>query len=126
MRMEGKYPGSKYDPAKCPFWPSVFRKNGYQTAHIGKWHTGIDAGFGRDWDFQMVWNRPAHPDNAPNYYDNQLISKNGGEPVMTKGYTTDNYTDWAIDYIDGKERDSEKPWYLWLCYGAVHLSLIHI
>lgn len=120
MRMEGQYPGSAYDPEQCPFWPSVFRKNGYQTAHIGKWHTGIDTGFGRDWDFQIVWNRPAHPKNSPNYYDNQLITKNGGEPRMTTGYTTDNYTDWAIDYIKGQERDADKPWYLWLCYGAVH------
>ncbi len=39
---------------------------------------------------------------------------------MAKGYTTDNYTDWAVEYIRGKGRDPEKPWYLWLCYGAVH------
>ena len=35
MRMEGQYPGSVYDPEQCRFWPSVFRKNGYTTAHIG-------------------------------------------------------------------------------------------
>ena len=120
MRMEGKYPGSNYDPNKCPFWPSVFRRHGYTTAQIGKWHTGIDPGFGRDWDFQIVWNRPRHPENAPFYYDKQLISRNGGPPTLTMGYTTDNYTDWAIDYIKGKERDKGKPWYVWLCYGAVH------
>ena len=44
MRMVGKYPGSEYDPEKCPFWPKVFRKYGYQTAHVGKWHTGTDTG----------------------------------------------------------------------------------
>lgn len=120
MRMEGKYPGSKYDPEKCPFWPSVFRKHGYTTAQIGKWHTGVDSGFGRDWDFQIVWNRPRHPDNAPFYYDKQLIIKNGGPPTMTLGYTTDNYTQWAIDYIKGNGREQGKPWYVWLCYGAVH------
>lgn len=120
MRMEGKYPGSAYDPNLCPFWPKVFRQNGYTTAQIGKWHTGVDAGFGRDWDYQVVWNRPAHPDNAPNYYDNQLISTNGQEPVLTKGYTTDNYTQWAVDFINGENRAADKPWYLWLCYGAVH------
>ena len=120
MRMEGKYPGSAYDPKKCRFWPSVFRENGYHTAQIGKWHTGVDPGFGRDWDYQIVWNRPRHPDNSPNYYDHQLISKNGGKPEMTRGYTTDNYTEWAIDYIEGEGRDATKPWYLWLCYGAVH------
>ncbi len=120
MRMEGAYPGSTYDPEKCPFWPSVFRKNGYTTAHLGKWHTGVDAGFGRDWDFQKVWNRPRHPENAPNYYDNQLIETNGGKPVMHRGYTTDKYTDWAVRYINERAKQPEQPWYLWLCYGAVH------
>lgn len=120
MRMDGAYPGSSYDYEQCPFWPSVFRQNGYRTAHIGKWHTGTDTGYGRDWDYQKVWNRPRFVDNAEKYYYDQLISTNGGEAVMTGGYSTDNYTDWAIDYIEGEGRASEKPWYLWLCYGAVH------
>lgn len=120
MRMEGAYPGSEYDPEKCPFWPKVFRENGYQTAHIGKWHTGVDTGANRDWDHQIVWNRPRYPSNAGKYYRDQLIETNGGEPVMTPGYSTDNYTEWAIDYLKGDGRDADKPWYLWLCYGAVH------
>ena len=120
MRMAGKYPGSEYDYRQCPFWPSVFRKHGYTTAHIGKWHTGTDDGFGRDWDHQIIWNRPRFVENAPNYYDDQIIVTNGGPPQRVAGYTTDNYTDWAIDYINGKGRDRDKPWYLWLCYGAVH------
>ena len=56
MRMEGEYPGCEYDPEQLPFWPKVFRENGYTTAQIGKWHTGTDTGYGRDWDFQLVWN----------------------------------------------------------------------
>ena len=74
MRMAGTYPASAYDPQQCPFWPRVFREHGYTTAQIGKWHTGIDAGMGRDWDWQIVWNRPLHPENAGNYYDDQLLS----------------------------------------------------
>lgn len=121
MRMEGVYPGSEYDPKQCRFWPSVFRESGYETAQIGKWHTGTDTGFGRDWDYQLVWNRPRHQGNSGNYYYDQLIEKNGGEAVMTKGYSTDNYTEWAVDYINGTEgREKGKPWYLWLCYGGVH------
>lgn len=120
MRMQPPYPGATYDPVKCRFWPSVFRQQGYHTAQIGKWHAGNDAGFGRDWDHQIVWNRPRHPDNAPNYYHDQLISFNGGEPRVVKGYSTDNYTRWAVDYIKGSNRDTTKPWYLWLCYGGVH------
>ena len=120
MRMDGPYPGSTYDPAKCPFWPSVFRKHGYTTAQIGKWHTGTDTGFGRDWDYQIVWNRPAHPETSGNYYYNQPITYQGGETKILKEYSTDRYTDWAVDFISGDGRDEAKPWYLWLCYGAVH------
>lgn len=120
MRSEGTYPGSTYDPKKCPFWPKVFRENGYVTAQIGKWHTGTDTGFGRDWDYQVVWNRPLHPENSTHYYDDQLISTNGGKSELVKGYATDNYTRWAVEFIEGKNRDPKKPWYLWLCYGAIH------
>lgn len=119
MRMTGEYPGSTYDPEQAPFWPSVFRRHGYQTAQIGKWHTGTDTGYGRDWDEQIVWNRPAHPDNAGHYYADQILSFNGQERRVG-GYSTDNYTDWAVDYINGAHRDPSKPWFLWLCYGAVH------
>ncbi|VAX41346.1 Arylsulfatase [hydrothermal vent metagenome] len=120
MRMKGTYPNSEYDPKQCKFWPAEFRKKGYTTAHIGKWHTGTDTGFGRDWDYQVVWNRPRYPENSRNYYYNQLIETNGGKPKLEKGYSTDNYTKLADEFIQGKHRDSDKPWYLWLCYTAVH------
>ncbi len=120
MRMEGEYPGSAYDPEKCPFWPKVFRENGYVTAQIGKWHTGTDSGANRDWDYQVVWNRPRHPENSGHYYDDQLVETNGGPTKLVKDYSTDNYTKWADEFIRGAHRDAEKPWYLWLCYGAVH------
>jgi arylsulfatase A-like enzyme len=119
MRMSGKYPDSTYDPQQCPFWPKVFREHGYQTAQIGKWHTGEDSGFGRDWDFQMVWDRPKHPENAGAYYTDEIIATNGVEETMP-GYPADNYTKWAVDYVNGAHRDPNKPWYLWLCYGNIH------
>ena len=102
MRMEGQYPGSEYDPEKCRFWPSVFRENGYSTCQVGKWHTGTDTGANRDWDHQIVWNRPRYPENAGNYFYDQLIETNGGPPKLTKGYSTDNYTNWAEDLFVAK------------------------
>lgn len=120
MRMTPPYPGATYDPAQCRFWPAELRRHGYHTAQIGKWHAGNDAGFGRDWDHQIVWNRPRHPDNAPNYYHDQLISFDGGEPRVVQGYSTDNYTNWAVDYIRDAKRPADQPWLLWLCYGGVH------
>ncbi|MCZ6672807.1 MAG: sulfatase-like hydrolase/transferase [Verrucomicrobia bacterium] len=120
MRMVGPYPGCEYDYRQLPFWPSYFRKNGYTTAQIGKWHTGTDTGFGRDWDYQVVWNRPRHLDNIWNYYFDQKIEVNGAPAIMIPGYSTDNYTNWAVDYIKGQTREEGKPWYLWLCFGATH------
>ena len=119
MRMEGEYPGSTYDPEQVRFWPSVFREEGYTTAQIGKWHTGRDSGYGRDWDFQVVWNRPKYVENAGNYFYDQMLEING-TPLLVPGYSTDNYTNWAVEFIEGANRDSEKPWFLWVCYGAVH------
>ena len=119
MTMAGEYPGSRYDPVQCPFVPAQFRQQGYQTAQIGKWHTGTDTGFGRDWDYQIVWNRPGHPENAGNYYTGQILTFNGVDR-LAPGYSTDNYTQWAIEYVQGQHRDPDKPWYLWLCYGAIH------
>ncbi|MCB1208818.1 MAG: sulfatase-like hydrolase/transferase [Verrucomicrobiales bacterium] len=119
MTMEGTYPGSKYDPQVCKFWPKVMREQGYFTAQIGKWHTGTDSGWGRDWDRQIVWNRPLHPENSGAYYADQIITEDGVERQVD-GYSTDNYSQWAAEFIRGKKRDPEKPWYLWLCYGAIH------
>jgi arylsulfatase A-like enzyme len=119
MRMTGANPRSTYDPDFCRFWPATFRQHGYQTAQIGKWHTGTDTGWGRDWDYQRVWNRPDNPGNAGSYYGPQIIDFNG-ERWKVEGYSTDNYTRWASDYIRGEGREADKPWYLWLCYGAIH------
>ncbi len=120
LRNSGVYPSTTYDAAQVPFWPSVFRRLGYYTAQIGKWHTGTDTGFGRDWDFQIVWNRPKHTENSTHYYDDQIITFQGKKEERVKGYSTDNYTNWAVDFIKGGERDKTKPWMLWLCYGATH------
>lgn len=123
MRSTEPYPSATYDPSQRPFWPSVFRKNGYQTAHIGKWHTGRDTGYGRDWDYQIVWNyssgRPQR-EVASEYYLNQTLQINGAPPRVVPGYATDNYTNWAEEYIRGANRDASKPWFLWLCYTAPH------
>ncbi|MEM7010497.1 MAG: sulfatase-like hydrolase/transferase [Verrucomicrobiota bacterium] len=121
MRMVDPYPASAYDPDKCPFWPKVFRENGYVTAQIGKWHTGVDGGWGRDWDHQIIWNRPKYPENAGNYFDDQIVEIDG-EVKRVAGYTTDWYTERAEKFIRGehKSRANDKPWYLWLCFGAVH------
>jgi arylsulfatase A-like enzyme len=119
MRMTGEYPNSTYDPEECPFWPKIFRQNGYTTGMIGKWHTGADTGHGRDWDYSAVWDH-TQPDIFGGYYENQKLSFDGGPPTAVGGYSTDNYTRYAIEFLNDRAREKKKPWYLWLCYDAVH------
>ena len=65
---------------------------------------GVDTGFGRDWDYQIVWNRPKYTKTSQNYYYDQPITYHGGETKVLKRYSTDQYTDWAVDFVRG-DRD---------------------
>jgi arylsulfatase A-like enzyme len=121
LRMVGPYPGTEYDPDQLEFWPKYFRKNGYTTGQIGKWHLGNDTGYGRDWDYQYAWIRPVPaPGNSREYYVHQTIRENGKDIGPLDAYATDDYTDRAIEFIRGDHRDDDEPWYLWLCYTGIH------
>jgi len=74
----------------------VFRTESYQTAQIGKWNTGIDSGRGRDWDDQVVGNRPRVPENAGSYFYDPLLVTNNGESTHEKTYRTDHCINLAI------------------------------
>jgi len=113
-RMTAVLKGS-YDPEVCRFWPAELRKSGYATAMIGKWHFGHDAGHGREWDHSVVWDQA---DIGGNWYDDQLLSIDGAAKRKVPGYSTDVYTQYAVDFV---RRDHDKPWCLWLCYNAPHL-----
>lgn len=113
------YPLCEYDPELLPFWPAHFRQNGYETACVGKWHLGEDVGHGRDWDYSVIWDRGGSKKNSWAYYDEQMVRTNGGARKPLGGYSTDRYSDLAVEYIGSKNGES-KPWFLWLCYSGVH------
>jgi arylsulfatase A-like enzyme len=119
LRLTGGYPHLNHDPKQCPFWPEVFRQEGWYTGIVGKWHTGYDHGHGRDWDFSAIWDH-TQPEIYGPYYRNQSMSINGAPPQFVGGYSTDNYTELALEFLRGRADEPERPWYLWLCYDGVH------
>ena len=102
--------------------PEVLKNQGYQTAHIGKWHLGggatspqfhgYDMVYGGSWAglpatfFYPFFNGEAYPELKED-------SKKGD-------YLTDVLTDKALRYI---ETNKEEKFYLSLCYYAPHVPI---
>lgn len=119
MHLPSGYPYYVRDPDQCPYWLENLRDHGWYTGVVGKWHTGPDHGYGRYWDYSAIWDH-SQPEEYGPYYTNQKISFNGGPPEAVGGYSTDNYTDYALEFLRGRAQEPDKPWHLWLCYDAVH------
>lgn len=95
------------------FFSQYLQQINYETALIGKWHMGggSDApqrGFGYWVSF-----------TGQGTY---LPSKDGlnvnGERVAQKGYITDELTDYALDFLE--HRNKKKPFMLYLSHKGVH------
>ncbi|NQV34942.1 MAG: sulfatase-like hydrolase/transferase [Phycisphaeraceae bacterium] len=99
------------------YWPVAFRKQGYFTGMIGKWHWNVPR-HEETWDWSAVWEHHL-PKNSRNYYWDQELRMNG-DTLQPIGYSTDSYTDLTIEFIRDRAKQKGEPWFFWLCYGAVH------
>lgn len=121
----------------CVTMGEVLRGAGYQTMMAGKWHVGHqrpevwpeNRGFEKftgihmhvDSYWKVLRGCEVHrdgevvigaQDNPPNPY-------HPNEPF----YTTDYFTDVALEYIDAATAKSDKPFLLHVCYNAPHFPL---
>lgn len=107
---------SDRDAENLRTFPSDLQQAGYQTAFIGKWHMGGGSdeprpGFDRWVSFRgQGWYLPPT--------DVEWSLNVDGSSVPQQGYITDELTDYAIDWLDG--RDAEAPFFLYLSHKAVH------
>ena len=121
---------------RCVTFAEVLRDAGYQTMMVGKWHTGHELhsrpevrGFDR---FTGIY---PHIDSywkvlpgCDIYRDRKLFIPADENPVnpyrpAEEFYTTDFFTDNAIDYIDQAFEKEASPFLLHVCYNVPHFPL---
>ncbi|HIE9814369.1 TPA: sulfatase family protein [Klebsiella pneumoniae] len=112
------------------FFPSYLQKAGYQTAFIGKWHMGFNMD-----DPRPGFNKWISFKGQGTYFPTDRLSPEeiaagkrqmlnvDGKHVEQKGYITDELTDYALTWLE-KERDQNKPFFLYLSHKAVHSDAV--
>ena len=104
-------------PPGLIYFPQYLQQSGYDTAFIGKWHMGGDNDDPRPgFDHWICFKGQGHYlPPSPDY----TINVNG-QRVKQKGYITDELTDYAIEWLDGRDKSQNKPFFLYLSHKAVH------
>ena len=114
---------------RCATIGELLRPAGYTTLMTGKWHLGFyeedrwprQRGFDRFYGCLPGATRFFHPEHPRGMtLDNSPVA----DPQSTTDqafYTTDAFTDYAIQFIGAAPE--EKPWFLYLAYTAPHWPL---
>lgn len=104
-------------PKNLVFFSQYLQKAGYQTAFLGKWHMGNTGdqpqpGF----DYWLSF------EGQGTYY-NSTFNINGKRIKQPEdGYVTDQLTDNAINWLNG--RNKSKPFFLYLSHKGVHAEFM--
>jgi len=104
-------------PQGTVLFPQYLRKAGYATAFIGKWHMGGESDAPQPGFDHWVSFRGQ---------GSYLPSSNGlnvnGKRVPQKGYITDELTDYALEWLNGRKKD--QPYFLYLSHKAIHAQFV--
>ena len=133
------YPGDGYRGHlndRCVTFAEVLRTSGYQTYMTGKWHAGhIPKTRPEVRGFEHFTGVYLHIDSywkvlksCEVYRDGELLIPALEDPVNPyhpdeEFYTTDFFTDAALDYIDQASKHQDKPFLLHVCYNTPHFPL---
>ena len=108
---------------RCTTIAEVLRPAGYKTYMSGKWHVGLQPEYwpvkrGFDRHFGLIG-------GACNYFDPEperfLVDGDEAVEPWPGFYTTDAFSDHAVQYID--EHTGNDPFFLYLAYTAPHWPL---
>lgn len=117
---------SKQLNRNCATIAELLDQAGYQTFMAGKWHLGDERECWPDQrGFQQFYGTPTGGGLYfyPSKFYKRPIFHNGVE-VKPQGswYSTDAFTDATIEFLQN-ERDSDKPFFVYLAYIAPHFPL---
>ena len=102
-------------PEGTRFFPQDLQAAGYATAFVGKWHMGEDDDRPRPgFDHWVSF-------SGQGAYADPVLNVDG-QRVETHGYTTDLLTDYALDWLRG--RQDRSPFFLVLSHKAVHTEFV--
>jgi N-acetylglucosamine-6-sulfatase len=124
-----------YNPVseELVFFPQLLQQSGYETAFIGKWHMGgnIDEpqrGFDHWLSFKgqgVYWTDPSKSSVKSRYVPQASrdgYNVNGKERIDQEGYITDELSQFTLDWLG--ERESDKPFFLYVSHKAAHADFI--
>jgi N-acetylglucosamine-6-sulfatase len=104
-------------PNDLVFFPQYLRQAGFQTAFIGKWHMGGDSDAPqRGFDHWVSFR------GQGSYLPVAAGLNVNGTQVPQRGYITDELTDYAVDWLE--QRDRGRPFFLYLSHKAVHANFV--
>jgi len=96
----------EFDGTQLTF-PKLLQRAGYQTAVVGKWHLKTDPTGFDHWKILV---------GQGDYYSPVFVDN--GERAQHEGYVTDLITDFALDFLE--QRDRSKPFCLLYHHKAPH------
>ena len=104
-------------PEGTRFFPEFLQDQGYQTGFVGKWHMGEHGNNPRPgFDFWASF-------TGQGKYWNSVFNVNGTEEIPTDStYVTDAITDYALRFLEN--RDTDRPFFLYVSHKAVHAEFI--
>ncbi|WOH38711.1 sulfatase-like hydrolase/transferase [Thalassotalea fonticola] len=120
--------GVSHVPPSQPMIFEQLKKHDYQTAVVGKWHLGEEAGLpnSRGVDFFYGFHNGSHDYHVSDLVEGGKTSqapiyRNGNvEPPIqdSKGYLTEMFSHEAANFIDNA--NTTEPFFVYVAYNAVH------